>query len=187
MSPKVKITKDDIIKTAVQLVRKNGENAVNARAIGAHLNCSTQPIFSNFKTMEELQDAVVPAVYEIYLGYLKREVESEKYPEYKSFGMAYIRFAREENELFKFLFMCDRKGKELIPTPDFDKSIEIIMKSCGIAKEKAQLMHLEMWGFVHGIGTMFATSFISLEWELVSDMLTDVYQGIRSRHMLEGK
>ena len=185
MPPKVKITKEDIVKTAVGLVRTSGEAAINARAIAASLNCSTQPVFSNFETMEKLHEAIVMAVYEIYLDYLKDEAESGQYPQYKSFGMAYIRFAEEEKELFKLLFMRERQGKDIVPTLDFDASVEIIMKANGVTREKATLMHLEMWTFVHGIGTMLATSFLSLDRELISNMLTDVYQGIRARHLSE--
>ena len=185
MPPKVKITKEDIIKTAVELVRANGEQAINARAIAAALNCSTQPVFSNFATMEELQEATIKAAYDRYIGFLKNEAESGKYPQYKSFGMAYIRFAKEEKELFKLLFMCDRKGKKLTPSLDFEASVQMIMSANGITKEKAELMHLEMWSCVHGIGAMLATSFLILEWELISNMLTDVYQGIRTRHLSE--
>ncbi len=185
MPPKIKISKEDIVEASLELVRKNGIDAINARAIATELNCSTQPIFSNFSTMEELQEAVVSAGYKIYLDYLKREAEMEKYPIYKSFGMAYIRFAKEEKELFKLLFMRDRKEKELIPTLDFDAAVKIIMDNNGISKEKATLMHLEAWTCVHGIGTMLATSFISLDWELISNILTDVYQGLRMRHLSE--
>ncbi len=187
MPPKVKITKEEIVETTVELVRANGEPSINARAIATALHCSTQPVFSNFATMDELQGAVVVAAYERYLGFLKSEAESGKYPQYKSFGMAYIRFAKEEKELFKLLFMCDRNGKELTPTLDFEASIQIIMNANGITKEKAELMHLEMWTCVHGIATMLATSFLSLDWDLISNMLTDVYQGIRARHLTEGK
>jgi hypothetical protein len=81
--------------------------------------------------------------------------------------------------------MCDRKGKELTPSPDFESSVHMIMSANGITKEKAELMHLEMWTCVHGIGTMLATSFLTLEWELISDILTDVYQGIRARLLSE--
>lgn len=187
MPPKVKVTKEEIIKTAIALVRESGADAVNARAIAAILNCSTQPIFSNFASMEQLQDAVVQEAFRIYFDYLKAEAERGAYPRYKAFGMAYIRFAMEEKELFKLLFMRDRNGKELIPTSDFDESVEMIMEANGVTQEKAELMHLEIWGFVHGIASMFATSFLSLEWELVSDMVTDIYQGVRSRHLTEGK
>lgn len=187
MPPKVKITKEDIVKTAIDLSRKSGHDAINARAIALALNCSTQPIFSNFNSMDELEKEMTLAIYEIYLNFIKEEVESKKYPQYKAFGMAYIRFAMEEKELFKLLFMRGRTGGELIPTQDFDASVEMIMNTTGISREKAALMHLEMWTCVHGISTMLVTSFVSLEWELISTILTDVYHGICARHLSEEK
>ena len=188
MPPKVKITKEEIIKTAVELVRACGESAINARAIATSLGCSTQPIFSNFETMDELREAVILAAYNRYLEFIKSEVESGKYPQYKAFGMAYVRFANDERELFRLLFMRDRTGEDsTVNSPDFEESVQIIMKATGLTQEKARLMHLEMWACVHGIGTMLATSFLSLEWELISGMLSDVYQGIRARHLSEGE
>ena len=183
MPPKVKITKNDIVKTALALVREKGAEAINARAIASALNCSTQPIFSNFSSMEELEGKTVAAAYDVYLEFLKHESESGIYPKYKSYGMAYIRFAKEEKELFKLLFMCDRGGGELIPTLDCEESVGIIMKANGVTRDVARLMHMEVWACVHGIGTMLATSFLSLEWEMISDMLTDVYLGLRARHL----
>ena len=187
MPPKVKITKDDIIKTALELVRRNGAGAINARAIAASLNCSTQPIFSNFQTMDDLQKETIAAAYELYLGYLKREAECGKYPAYKSYGLAYVRFAKDEKELFKLLFMRDRSQEDTsLLSVDFETSTQMIMQANGITLEKARLMHMEMWTCVHGIGVMLATSYLPLEWELISDMMSDVYQGIRARHLSEG-
>ena len=183
MPPKVKITKEDIINASVELVRNNGMQAINARAIASALHCSTQPIFSNFATVGQLQEAVVQSAYERYLAFLRKEAESGRYPQYKAFGMAYIRFAKEEKQLFQLLFMRDRTGEELTPGTDFEASVELICASNGIRRESAEQMHLEMWACVHGIATMFATSFLALEWDLISEMLTDVYQGIRSRHI----
>ena len=183
MPPKVRITKKNIIETALDLCRRNGASSVNARSIAEALGCSTQPIFSNFATMDALQNALLVAAYEHYLGFLQGEAQSGKYPQYKSFGMAYIRFAKEEKELFKLLFMRDRTGEDLSSSLDFEESVQMIMKANGVTEETARLMHLEMWSCVHGIGTMLATSFLSLDWELISDMLTDVYQGIRARHV----
>ena len=185
MPPKVKITKSDIINTALELVRTNGEQAINARAIASALNCSTQPIFSNFTTMEQLQSEVIAAAYELYLSFLQNEAQSGKYPTYKAYGMAYIRFAKEEKGFFRLLFMRNRDGEEFVSSPDFEASVEIIMKANNISKEKAELVHFEMWAFVHGIATMLATSYLSLDWERISDMMTDIYQGVRARHLSE--
>lgn len=185
MPPKTKITREEIIQASLKLLRAEGAGAINARNIAAALNCSTQPIFSNFATMEDLQKALLEAAYEVYLNYLQNEAQSGKYPQYKAFGMAYIRFADEEKELFKLLFMCDRSGEDFIPTDDFRASVEIIMNANNLTRERAGLMHLEMWSFVHGIAVMLATSFFTPEWELISDMLSDIYQGLRARHLAE--
>ena len=125
MPPKVKITKEDIINAGIEIIRKEGEVSINARSIASHLNCSTQPIFSNFSSMEELQNEIIMCAHKIYLSFLESEAKSGKYPQYKAFGMAYIRFAKEETNLFKMLFMCDRKGQVLPTTSDFEKSVEI--------------------------------------------------------------
>ena len=108
MPPKVKTSREDIINTCLEIVRSSGTESINARNIASVLGCSTQPIFSNFKSMEELTEATILAAYQIYLNFINEEVNSEKYPKYKAFGMAYIRFARVEKELFKLLFMRDR-------------------------------------------------------------------------------
>lgn len=187
MPPKIKITKEEIIKTTVALVRISGEGSINARAIADALNCSTQPIFSNFACMDDLRTAVIFDAYNLYLSFIENEVNSGKYPEYKAFGMAYIRFAMEEKELFKLLFMRDRTGEDLTPTKDFEQSAEIISKANGVSIETARLIHLETWACVHGIATMIVTSFLPLELDLISNMISDVYLGVRTRYTAEGK
>ena len=182
MAPKIKVTKEEIIKTALSITQKNGASALNARTVAGELGCSTQPIFSNFANMEELNTVVISAAYESYLGFINNEVESGKYPQYKAFGMAYIRFAKEERELFKLLFMRDRTGEDLTPSPDFEASASIISSAFGVTVELAMLIHLEIWSSVHGIAVMIASSFLTLEWDLISEMLSDIYHGIRARY-----
>lgn len=185
MPPKVKITKKEIVETALALCRESGLSAVNARAIAAALGCSTQPIFSNFATMELLERATLDAAYACYLGFLEREAARGEYPTYKAFGIAYIRFAREERALFRLLFMRDLGGKAPLAAPDFEGSVELIMKANGFTRERARLLHLEMWCTVHGIATMLVTSFLDLDDALISRMISDVYQGVRAKHMSE--
>ena len=187
MPPKVKVTKNDVIDSALRLCREHGADAINARSIATSLGCSTQPIFSNFESMEALKNETIAAAYALYLGFCNDEMESGKYPKYKAFGMAYVRFAKEERELFKLLFMRDRTGEDLSPSPDFEESARLIAEANGISLDTARLMHLEMWSCVHGVGVMTATSFLPLDDELISNMLSDVYQGLRKRHAKEAE
>lgn len=183
MAPKVKITKEEILSAAVELVRTGGEQSLNARNIASALNCSTQPIFSNFATMEELRYAVLVQADALYRDYIQREMESGKYPAYKASGMAYIRFAKEEKELFKLLYMRNRDGEAFSVGAEVDSEMEaLVQMQTGLSETEAKLFHLEVWAYVHGIATMFATGFLNLEWELVSKMLTDCYQGLRKQN-----
>ncbi len=185
MPPKPKVTKQEIVAATLSLLREQGEEAMNARSIAAALGCSTQPIFSNFDSLDELQRAVYAAAYDHYYGFLTRERENGQYPPYKAYGMAYVRFAEQEKQLFRVLFMCDRKGRAQLPSTDFEQSVDMIMKANGISRTEAELLHMEMWGFVHGIGTMLATSYLALDTELISRMISDVYQGLRTKYVKE--
>ena len=182
MPPRAKVSKKEVITAALELLRRGGTEEINARGIASELGCSTQPIFSNFSSMEELEAEVTKAAYELYLGFIEKEVESGKYPEYKAFGMAYIRFARDEKELFKYLLLTKKTEDTALPSDGFDGPAEMISKANGISLELARLIHLEMWAFVHGIAAMTATSFLELDWNLIEDMLSDTYLGLCARH-----
>lgn len=187
MPPKIKITKTDIINTAMDLVRNCGAAAINARNIAGALGCSTQPVFSNFATMDDLRAAVKAAADELYRSYLAADMSSGRFPPYKASGMAYIRFAREESELFKLLFMCDRSTEVIAEDrASIRPLLEIIQKSLGIDEDRAYLFHLEMWIYVHGIATMIATCYLNWDEDMVSKMLTDAYIGMKHRYT-EGK
>ena len=184
MPPKYKFRKEEIVTAALELVRTEGIDALTARALAQKLNSSSKVIFGLFENMEELHRAVLEGANDLYFSYLHHAVSQNRYPPYKSTGMAYIRFAIEEKELFKLLFMCDRRNREeSIVGNDFQMAVDMIREANNISKEQASLLHTEMWVCVHGIATMHATSFLTLEEETISRILTDTYQGLRHRHL----
>jgi len=58
----------------------------------------------------------------------------------------------------------------------------MVQHNTGVTRERAELFHLEMWAYVHGIAVMIATGFLDLEQELISRMLTDAYQGLKKHY-----
>lgn len=187
MPPKVKVTKEQIRDTAVELVRREGIGALNARALASLLGCSTQPVFSQYETMEALRADVLAQANAIYQSYLREDMAAGVYPPYKASGMAYIRFAGEEKELFRLLFMRDRTGEEQSPDESWEAICALIQNITGYSRETAERFHLEMWSYVHGIAVMFATSYLSLETETVSAMLTDAFLGFKHVFAERGK
>lgn len=183
MPPKAKVTKEDIIKAAVNIIRKDGIDSLNARAVAAELGTSTQPIFSHYASMDSLKADVIHTANDIYQEYLKRDMESGRFPAYKGSGIAYIRFAKEEKELFRLLFMRDR-SKEVISDgkEELEPILRIIQETTGLSRQDAYMFHIEMWIYVHGIATMTATSYLELDWDTISGMITDVYMGLKTRY-----
>lgn len=183
MPRSVLFTKEQIIESALDLTRERGFSAVTARAIGARLGTSSQPIFGYFDSMSDVREAVIRAAYDRYLAALKAEMGSDRYPPYKASGMAYIHFAREEPELFRLLFMRDRTPEEKAAIDgDAEMLADLISRQIGITRERARLFHLEMWAYVHGIATMIVTNYYDWCEELCNQTLTDMYQGLQYKY-----
>ncbi|MCM1190791.1 MAG: WHG domain-containing protein [Butyrivibrio sp.] len=183
MPPKFKFTKEEISNAALNITRKSGLSGLTARALAAELGCSVKPIFGLFENMEEVQRTVYVSAQNMYRDCLQKDMAEGKYPPYKASGMAYIRFAKEERELFRLLFMRDRSREE--PTENREEIrplLELIQRNLGISEDEAYLFHIEMWLYVHGIATMIATSYLDWQEEFISKVLTDAYMGLKYRY-----
>lgn len=184
MAPKVKITKEQILAAAVEIVRENGIGALNARELAKTLNCSTQPIFSCYSSMVQLKTEVTAEAEKRYQHYLASGMEDGRYPKYKAAGLAYIRFAKDEKELFRLLFMRDRTGEKVNEiTEEADSMARLISSAAGLTYEQALQMHILMWIYVHGIATMIVTSYLDWDWDTISSMMSDVYEGVKQRYL----
>ncbi len=176
MPPKVKIARDDIINAATVIVRTQGESTLNARSIAAVLGCSTQPVFSNFNSMEDLKSEIIIKAEEIYNEFNKAEMVKSALPPYKAATMAYIRFAKVENNLFKLLFLSGRSNAE------FENYLEALAtEATGLSGDTARLFNLEMWAFVNGLAVMTANDRFPLHDAVLSEMLTDAFEGLKCR------
>ena len=132
-------------------------------------------------TQEELRREVIAEAGRIYAARIKSVIAENKYPTYKSSGMAYVEFAIEERELFKLLFMRDRDAAERADDSTLEPIFTLIAESVGVDIDTARLIHLEIWAFVHGIATMIVTDYYVPDIELISSMMTDIYMGLKSR------
>ena len=183
MPPKTRFTKDEIIIAALNLTREGGIAFLTARALAAKLDSSVKPIFGLFRNMDEVRQAVFKAANDLYQEYLTTDMKDGKYPPYKASGMAYIRFAREEKELFKLLFMRDRTQEKITENrEEIRPLLELIKQNLGVGEEEAYRFHLEMWLYVHGIATMAATGYLDWDDEFISQVITDAYVGLKYRY-----
>ena len=159
MPPVRKITKEDIIKKSLFLVNEEGLTSLNARRLAKELMCSTQPIFSQFKNMEELNSAVVDEIYHIFDKYMLKE--NYNHLVYKDIGLNYIHFAKEYPNYFKILFQIDKKlkARSFVELTGPSKRIfETIQKQTGLSNEDVVKFHIKMWFYVNGIANLVSNN-----------------------------
>ena len=172
------ITRENILQSAFELTRREGADSLNVRAIAKACNCSTQPIYLSFNGIGEIKDEVYKMTMEYFYDYLLKIVAKKEYPEYKSIGMAYVKFAHDESELFKYVFMTKPRVRYGSIDASFDASVDVVKKNLKISEQEAKKLHTEMWIFGHGIATMYITNYIDFDFDTVSDMYNDVFLGL---------
>lgn len=173
MPPKVKFTKDEIVHAALNVARVKGLAAVTTRDIAAELSVSTRPIFTYFKSMAEVREAILHAAEKIYQEYLSVGLR-EPIPFY-GFGMQHLRFAREEPQLYRMLFLDSSAGKNrAMTTLDQARSLvhDCVTKIYLMDGKTADRLIRDMWLVVHSLGTLIVTDGCSYTLDEMGAILT---------------
>ena len=178
MARKETITKDEILNAAFQMTREDGFSQVSARTLAAKAGCSTQPIFRVYKNMEELGDDLYGKAIAFFHDYYDNFPKTSDTP-FVNMGLAYIRFAQEEQQLFKLLFIAEnRHGKSLYDLLNGDKGS--VVKEINNAKfygcKDPSGMFMRMWIFIHGSACMSLTDDYDLQQEDTVKLLEEFYR-----------
>lgn len=179
MPPKAKFTREQITKAALEIIKADNFESLTARALGKKLGSSACPIFTVFENMEEVQQAVIEEVRNIYRGYIEKGL-SESIA-FKGVGMQYILFAINEPKLFQILFMSEQTDildiNNVLPVIDesYDKILASITAGYGVEGKDAEKLYKHLWVYTHGIATLCATKMCRFTREEISEMMTEVF------------
>lgn len=155
MPPACRFTREQIVAAALAITRERGFDAVTARAIADTLHSSSKVIFSAFSGMDDLLAATIAAADAQYRAYSADFVRDSADPPYKAVGTAYIRFARNEPNLFHLLYMRDRRREDHSgDAENIAVLVDFLMAKLSLTREDATLLHIEMWAYVHGIAVL---------------------------------
>lgn len=187
MPPTVRFTRDAVFHAACQLMRREGMEALNARAIAKELGGSTQPIFRLFTNMEDLHRELILYVARQFQAHAEADMAQSDSP-YIQLCTTYLLYGRDEPELFKLLFMRDRvsEGQYSYQT-NFDLVFNIIKKETPLDDETALRFFERTWLFIHGLAVCIATKYIPCQDEryLIS-MVKEAYNAAVKMMNLEG-
>ena len=179
MPPKTKVTKEMILDASLKIIRKQGHENLNARSIAKYLNCSTQPILYNFKTVDEIRDTVYRIADEYHSRYIMPKQDDGD--PFLALGLNYVRFACEERNLFRFLFQSDKfSGKDLdtlLNDPQLEEMISVMRKQLGIKKAKAKQVFLSFFCLAHGLASLLGNNAMQYDEKQCIRILESVFDG----------
>lgn len=112
MARTVRISKDMLITAGTDLVLEKGISALNIRSIAAALNCSIQPIFRNFGSMDALRKEILTALDAHYGAFIAQYVDKSDY--LFTISLAHIRLAAEQRNLFGAMFLTGEYGTRTV-------------------------------------------------------------------------
>ena len=172
-----RFSKDDIVAAGLRIVRASGFEAISARALGKELGTSSSPMFTMFKDMNEVTDAIRTAAEKTFT--VRMNGVTEYFPAFKEFGLRLVTFAKEEPNVFQMLFL----GKDARP-----EIAEKIAREClgsaeqgyGLTPEQAEMLFRQMWPVVCGIAALCVKHPEDFTEEEVSKTLAYHFTGIMS-------
>lgn len=182
MPPKPKFQREEIVSAALDIVRECGIDCLTTRNVGARLNSSARPIFTVFKNMDELKQAVRAEAIKLYEKSIVPKKENT--PLFKQLGMGMISFSINEPKLFRFLFMKQNKEADsfddvfgyLGKTAEY--CIEIIRKDYSLNRQEAYLLFESVWIYTYGVSSLCATGMCRFSTEQISKMLTTEFSAM---------
>ena len=159
-----KVSKDEIIDAAVAVLRDGGFSAVNARSVARKLGCSTQPIYFSFQSMEELKAALTERAIRMHTRRVRDSLRMHEGNDsrYSSYGMGFVKFAAEEKQLFRWLYL---EGEQLGPYQNdvlLPEVIGVITEEFGYPAEVARRFHQDMTYFTYGLAILANTGHLHL-------------------------
>lgn len=99
-------------------------------------------------------------------------------PPFKEYGVQCVRFAMEESNLFRLLFMQKRgedSYKDFIKSDaNYEDVLNAIQSTFSLSREQAEVLYRNLWIYTHGVAVIVATGMCELSIEEISDMLVMV-------------
>lgn len=176
MPPKVRFRKEEIAAAALEIARKQGIDAVTAREVAKKLGVSVGPIFTWYETMEQLKADVHAQARHLYREYIERGLAGPV--PFLGVGQQYLRFAKDEPELYRLLFLrrADSVSGGAMEALKFSQDLarESLIRIYHMEAWMADCYFRDLWLVVFSFATLIVTDDCPYTDEEMSAVLTEV-------------
>lgn len=182
MPPKPKFSRDEIVATALQIVSGKGVEALTAKELGDALGSSARPIFTVFRSMKEVQDAVRAAAMRRFESFA--EPRMPDMPLFKQVGMQMVLFGAQEPKLYQLLFMRENRSAVRFEDvfsglgPTASTCVALLQEEYALTEAEARMLFENVWIYTFGVGALCATRVCHFSEEALGQMLSTEFSAM---------
>ncbi|MEN6460880.1 MAG: TetR/AcrR family transcriptional regulator [Syntrophomonas sp.] len=166
MGPKVKFTREQIIDAAFEIAKTEGIDGITMRKIAEQMGSSVAPIYVNFKSVDELNEALVEKIIRVSQQLLSEESSGNPFYD---IGKASLRFASEYSIIFRDLVMTNNSRIKIYDEKIIPALIEQMQRDPemeGFTVDELRTILLKMKIFQLGLSVIVANGLLPQDYEI---------------------
>lgn len=180
MSLVTRISSEQIIDKAVEMVKNNGWDSINARSLAKELDISTKPLYRLYNGMDEIKSDAYKKIYQEYDEFITHRVDNKN--ALITLCVAYVEFAKENKNLFKSLFLSNNLNwlsiENVLDEKWNQSTIINLVNKHGYSFENAKALFMHIWLYANGLATLIATNDIEIDDKEIIKRLVKIYKDL---------
>ena len=173
MARKKEIGRNKILSIAYKMVVKDGIESLTARNIAKAGHFSTQPLYLEFNSMEDLRKEVLRKIADN----LKNNILQKSYTGKPLIDMdlSYIDFAKEQENLFRAMFVDGKFGSKIIADTLINFGIEKFREQypdSNYSEDRIRSVVIANWITTSGIASLIVNKIATFSQTQIINVLT---------------
>ncbi len=190
MAPKQKITREMIIEAGFELAKKNGIDSVNSRNVAKELSCSTQPVFSQFASMEELRKSIFDYACEKSINEILANKDKSNFLSLTT--RWYLNLMRNERNLYKLIYFSSGFSPNSIIDMmlNYKSNTALLNKiqfEYSLTEIQSKSILLRTFSLLHGIGSLVTFNDLEISDDEIADLVKKTVIEMAHEAMMSNK
>lgn len=178
MAGKSIITKEELLRVALNMVEKSGIESINARNLASEAGISTKPIYRLYTSLDDLENEVNEIIKKEYDEFIMKRVDNKN--ALITVCVAYIEFAQMHKNYFRSMFLSNNLKWTSIDDVLNEKwnqgTIINLVNKHSLSFEQAKSLFMNVWIYANGLATLIASNELTIDNKEILVRIVKIYK-----------
>ncbi|MFV0559482.1 MAG: TetR/AcrR family transcriptional regulator [Enterococcus sp.] len=180
-------TKEQILKAAYEVISKEGFSGFTARNIAKKMGISTQPIYLEFKNMDDLKNTLLDSIFDK----LRNDIFPVEHTgdSVVDLNLNYINFAKKQHQLYMALYIDEHGGGQRMRDFSYDYFTNLIKTDEAYAEltsKQIEALFNGLWIVSTGLASLMTSGIMHPTEDQIIDLIKQTKKMILELDHFEG-